>query len=148
MAEDRYFRVHTQDIAWATQRPRGLFVAVGKLVQAGTMTEAEVAEYWETRRWFEAHLPVPPFYAAGNPEKAITWFRDTPQGREMFAKMGFYRRMAHQYRIDLWVTTTTGAPGRIVYEDDWQVAVVESGHAGLGFATTPLTVEGLREPDF
>ena len=30
----RYFRVHTADIAYITQQPRGIFTTVGKLVDA------------------------------------------------------------------------------------------------------------------
>ncbi len=33
-----YFRVHTKDIAYITQQPRGLFTAIGKLVEAKTLT--------------------------------------------------------------------------------------------------------------
>ena len=39
----KYFRVHTSDIAWITQKPRGIFTTVGKLVEAKTMTEEEIA---------------------------------------------------------------------------------------------------------
>lgn len=56
-----YFRVHTKDIAYITQQPRGIFTAVGKLVDAKTMTEEEIAEYWKNREYFERVLPVPPF---------------------------------------------------------------------------------------
>ena len=46
----KYFRVHTMDIAWITQQPRGIFTAIGKLVDAGTLTEQETAEYWDNRK--------------------------------------------------------------------------------------------------
>ena len=138
MSDLRYFRVHTNENAYATQRPRGLFVAIGKLVDSKTMDELEIEEYWKNRTWFEANLPVPPFYEAGNPEKAITWFKDTPAGREMYEKMDFYRRMAEKYRIELWVTTAQVVPGRVIYEDGYQIAVVDSRHGGDGFETTNL----------
>ena len=53
-----YFRVHTKNIAYITQQPRGIFTAVGKLVDAKTMTEEEIAEYWKNREYFERVLPV------------------------------------------------------------------------------------------
>lgn len=45
----KYYRVHTADIAWITQQPRGLFTAIGKLVDAKTLTEEEEKEYWKNR---------------------------------------------------------------------------------------------------
>ena len=49
----KYFRVHTSDIAYLTQQPRGIFTTVGKLVEAKTLTEEETAEYWKQREYFE-----------------------------------------------------------------------------------------------
>ena len=43
----KYYRVHTADIAYITQQPRGLFTAIGKLVDAKTLTQEETAEYWK-----------------------------------------------------------------------------------------------------
>ncbi len=73
----KYYRVHTADIAWITQQPRGIFTAIGKLVEAKTLTEEETAEYWKNREYFERVLPVPPFYEQGNPDHATTWFKNT-----------------------------------------------------------------------
>jgi len=133
-----FFRIHTAEIAYLTQKPRGLFVAVGKLVDGGALTEAETTEYWRQRRWFEEHLPVPPFYADGNSIKAITWYKDNDFGRAMAQRMGFYRSMAQKYGVELFRTSTTDVPGTLVYEDDWQIGVVESLHGGPGFQTNPL----------
>ena len=67
-----YFRIHTADIAYITQQPRGLFTAIGKLAEAKTLTQEETAEYWNNREYFEKVLPVPPFYEKGNPDRATT----------------------------------------------------------------------------
>lgn len=37
----KYFRVYTSDIAYLTQQPRGIFTAVGKLVDAKILTQEE-----------------------------------------------------------------------------------------------------------
>ena len=37
----RYYRVHTDETAWITKQPRGLFTAVGKLGDAGLLSEKE-----------------------------------------------------------------------------------------------------------
>jgi len=44
----KYYRVHTADIAYYTGQPRGIFVAIWKLVEEKILTEAETKEYWKT----------------------------------------------------------------------------------------------------
>ena len=79
-----YFRVHTKDIAYLTGQPRGIFTAIWKLVESKTVSAEEEAEYYKNKAYFEKVLPVPPFYEQGNPEKATTWFKDTPQGYDIY----------------------------------------------------------------
>ncbi len=122
----KYFRVHTADIAYITQQPRGIFTAVGKLVDAKVLTEEETTEYWKNREYFEKVLPVPPFYETGNQEKATTWFKDTPQGTDIWNQMNFYRAMCKKYGLQLYRSETEELPGQIIYEDDFQIAVVNT----------------------
>ncbi len=119
----RYYRVHTADQAWLTKQPRGIFTTVGKLVDAGVLSEAETEEYWNNRRYFEDVLPVPPFYDQGNPDGAITWFKDTPEGNRIWEEMTFYRNMAVKYGVQLYLSECTDIPGEIIYEDTFQIAV-------------------------
>ena len=119
----KYYRVHTADQAYLTKQPRGIFTAVGKLVDAGVLSEAETEEYWNNRRYFEDVLPVPPFYDQGNPDGAITWFKDTPEGNRIWEEMTFYRNMTVKYGVQLYLSECTDIPGEIIYEDDFQVAV-------------------------
>ena len=119
----RYYRVHTADQAYLTKQPRGIFTTVGKLVDAGVLSEAETEEYWNNRRYFEDVLPVPPFYNQGNPDGAITWFKDTPDGNRIWEEMTFYRNMAVKYGVQLYLSECTDIPGEIIYEDTFQIAV-------------------------
>ena len=119
----RYYRVHTADQAWLTKQPRGIFTTVGKLVDAGVLSEAETDEYWNNRRYFEDVLPVPPFYDQGNPDGAITWFKDTPEGNRIWEEMTFYRNMTVKYGVQLYLSECTDIPGEIIYEDTFQIAV-------------------------
>ncbi len=118
-----YFRIHSSDIAWKTQQPYGIFVAVWKLVESKTMNEEEIAEYWKQREYFEKVLPVPPYYKDGNPDKAVTWFKDTEQGKDIYNQMSFYRDMCKKYGVQLYKTVTDQIPGEIIYEDEFQIAV-------------------------
>ncbi len=127
----KYYRVHTADIAYYTGQPRGIFVAIWKLVEEKILTEEETKEYWKNREYFEKILPVPPYYAKGNPEKAITWFKDTSEGNKIYNQMNFYREMAKKYNVDLYKSECDFAPGEIVYEDEFQIAVKNSSTKGI-----------------
>ena len=120
----KYFRVHTEDIAYLTKQPRGLFTAIGKLVDANLLSEKEEKDYWKNRAYFEKVLPVPPFYEQGNPDGAITWFKDTEEGNRIFHEMSFYRRMAEKYGKKLFLSECDEVPGKVIYEDAFQVAVI------------------------
>ena len=127
----KYYRVHTADIAYYTGQPRGIFVAIWKLVEEKILTEAETKEYWKNREYFEKILPVPPYYAKGNPEKAITWFKDTSEGNKIYNQMNFYREMAKKYNVDLYKSECDFVPGEIVYEDEFQIAVKNCATKGI-----------------
>ncbi|MBE5959210.1 MAG: hypothetical protein E7254_10180 [Lachnospiraceae bacterium] len=119
----KYYRIHTGDIAYLTKQPRGIFTAVGKLVDAKIMNEEEIAEYRRNREYFEKVLPVPPFYEQGNPDRAITWFKDTKAGNDIYEQMTFYRKMLAKYDVKLYRSEIEEIPGEIIYEDDFQIAV-------------------------
>ena len=120
----KYFRIHTDDTAYLTQQPRGIFTAVGRLVDAKLLTEQETAQYWKERAYFERFLPVPPFYEQGNPDRAVTWFKDTEEGNRIWAEMTFYREMAKKYGLPLYLSVCDELPGELIYEDAFQIAVI------------------------
>ena len=120
----KYFRIHTDDTAYLTQQPRGIFTAVGRLVNAKLLTEQETAQYWKERAYFERVLPVPPFYEQGNPDRAVTWFKDTEEGNRIWAEMTFYREMAKKYGLPLYLSVCDEIPGELIYEDAYQIAVI------------------------
>ena len=119
----KYYRIHTQDTAYYTNQLRGLFTAVWKLVEADILTEEEQKEYWKNREYFEKALPVPPFYADGNPDRAVTWFKNNENGDRIFEEMTFYKDMAKKYGVKLYISECCELPGEVVYEDDFQIAV-------------------------
>ncbi len=133
----KYYRVHTADIAYITQQPRGIFTAIGKLVDAKVLNEAETTEYWKNREYFEELLTVPPFYEQGNPDKATTWFKNTPEGNSIYDQMTFYREMTAKYGLQLFKSECDDVPGEIIYEDDFQIAV-KNTPADLKVETTKI----------
>lgn len=122
----KYFRVHTKDIAYITQQPRGIFTAIGKMVDLKILTIEEEKEYWKNREYFEEVLPVPPFYDQGNPNKATTWFKDNEKGNGIYRQMDFYRSMAAKYGLELYRSECEQLPGDVIYEDDFQIAIINT----------------------
>ena len=80
---------------------------------------------------------MPPFYDQGNPHHAVTWFKDTPAGRGIYEQMTFYRAMARKYGVPLFCSRCRELPGKVVYEDEYQIAVVDPDPR-LRVVTTPL----------
>ena len=76
-------------------------------------------------------MTVPPFYKNDNPEKAITWFKDTPEGNDIYKQMTFYRDMAKKYNLELYMSECDFAPGEIIYEDSFQIAVKNCVRGGV-----------------
>ena len=74
-----YSRIYSGEMGLLTPKPRGIFTTVARLVDAKVFSVQEVERYRENIGWLEKALPVPPFYADGNPERAITWFMDGPR---------------------------------------------------------------------
>lgn len=122
----KYFRVHTKDIAYITQQPRGIFTAIGKMVDLKILTIEEEKEYWKNREYFEEVLPVPPFYDQGNLDKATTWFKDNEKGNGIYRQMDFYRSMAAKYGLELYRSECEQLPGDVIYEDDFQIAIINT----------------------
>ena len=87
------------------------------------MNEEEIKEYWKNREYFEKVLPVPPYYEQGNPDGAITWFKDNEKGNDIYKQMTFYRAMAKKYGVSLYKSEVDEIPGEVIYEDEYQIAV-------------------------
>lgn len=118
-----YLRLHSQDISPYTGERYGIFVAVWHLVRDERVTDEEAAEYWRHREWFEGNLPIPPFYAEGNPDKAVTWFKRNALTQEMKTRLGFYHALAAKYGVGI-AEQSAESLANIIHEDTYQVAVV------------------------
>lgn len=93
---------------------------VNGLAWAGRLATAQHA-YWRTNNdWYHATLPLPPaevYRTQSNPD-AIAWFRTTA-GRFLKPVPGYLAILdAHGLGC---VEMHSNSPGRILYEDDYQV---------------------------
>ena len=114
-----------------TGKPVGLFGACWHLKQAGELSDKEVQLLEDMDAWYDEHLPNPPFYDDGNPQKAITWFKDTPKARQLAERLSHLTRLLDKYEVP-YTESQTSDPSTIIYEDEYQVAVADSPSEALG----------------
>ncbi len=118
-----YVRYHVGYASPKTNHPVGVFVAVWHLVRSNYLTDDEVREYWDIRRYTERVLPIPPFYDDRNTMGAITWFKDNAEVENLLLECDFYFRTLKKYGVEVTMSRTAN-PGRIIYEDRYQVGVL------------------------
>ena len=107
-----------------TGKPVGVFAAVHRLQRDGKLSEEEKETYFNIDQvWFEENLPNPPFYNDNEPGKPITWFK-TATTAHMLEKLEPLIDMMDKYDMPYDVVYTNFV-GKIVYEDDYQVAVLD-----------------------
>ena len=58
-----------------------------------------------------------------DPDKAVTWFKNTLYGNRIYSEMTFYRKMAKMYGVQLFMTECDEAPSEVIYQDDFQIAI-------------------------
>ena len=120
----KYVRIQGRDIAYRTGKPVGIFTAVHRLQRDGKLDEEEKSVYYDIDQvWFQEELPNPPFYDDDEPGKPITWFK-TATTSHMLKKLQPLMDMMDKYDMPYDVVYTN-FPGRIVYEDEYQVAVYD-----------------------
>jgi hypothetical protein len=100
----------------------GIFVAVDHLRRADRLSEDEEELYFDLDDWFKIHLPIPPFYEDGNTAGAVTWFKRSSTG-EMLERLEALCQILDQYGVS-WLAAESTDPGRIIYEDEFQVGVI------------------------
>ena len=143
----KYVRIQGRETAYMTGKPVGIFAAVSRLERAGVLTAEERAVYHEIDKvWFEKNLPNPPFYDDDKPGKPITWFKTGAAGF-MIEKLRPLMDILEKYSYPFDMVYTN-FPGRIVYEDEWQIAVLDDDTSGciaeLSASHLPLYAEVIR----
>jgi hypothetical protein len=121
----KYFRYCSDYVSPYTNQPYGIFIAVWHLIRDKKATAEDEAIYWAARKWFESNLPIPPFYTDGNPEKALTWFKDTAIDSVIVRELEIYKRIAEKYGTRI-ILVSSEDPGRIIYEDEHQIAAIQT----------------------
>lgn len=100
----------------------GLFVAVDHLRRAGRLSPDDEALWLAIDDWFIANLPEPPHYSDGNAVGIVTWFK-TPLPAAMQRRVEVGTALLSKYGVP-WSISESDDPGEIVYEDEFQVAII------------------------
>jgi dATP pyrophosphohydrolase len=117
-----YVRIQGRELSYRTGWPGGIFSVFWRRERAGALSAQESALFHEIDGWFDEHLPEPPVYQSppapgGTP---ISWFKAAAAGemlRRLEPLLAILERHGAPYDI-----VRTNRPGRIVYEDEFQVA--------------------------
>jgi hypothetical protein len=113
----RYRRFAVRGIHQDSQHHRGLFCAAGELQSSNTLWREDAERLGRALHWFNTNLVVP----KNIPSRAIFWFkRDADQCHRRTYEIV---RLLRGNGYTVW-TFEAVRTGRVVYEDDLQVAAV------------------------
>lgn len=121
----KYMRIQGRELAYRTGKPAGVFVLNWRRIRDGIYSKEDSDLYEETHKWFLEHLPEPPFYGDNNdnPQGAVTWFK-TEAYEKMSEKAEVLTGLLDKYNVPYDIVFSDYV-GKIVYEDKWQVGVVD-----------------------
>ena len=116
----KYMRIQGRETSLITKYPKGVFGMCWRMIMDGMMDTEDENIFRDIDQWFKDNLPEPE--PCKNGEKVITFFK-TEITEEMQEKikpaMEILDKYEHPYDV-----VYTNYVGTVVYEDEWQVAVL------------------------
>jgi hypothetical protein len=100
----------------------GIITEARYLRDDAELTSEEAARLEELYKWVEDHLPVPPFSTSRWPSDVVAWFKD--DAREPVRRMWDIVALLEGHGVHVRLLKSRN-PGRVVYEDDFQIVVSE-----------------------
>ena len=119
----KYVRIQGTELAENTMYAKGVFSMAMQLIQNDVMDEEDRWLFEEIDSWFAENLPWPP--QCKRQEKVVCFFK-TENSKEMMQWMRPILWLLDKYNHPYYVVYTN-TPGKIVYEDKYQIAVEVSG---------------------
>jgi hypothetical protein len=103
----------------------GIVTEARFLRERGLLSQEEDSRLQESYDWLNDHLPVPPFTTHSWPRDVVAWFKDDASEaiRCMWDLVALLRDQGRPVRL-----LRSENPGRVLYEDDFQVVVEEWKH--------------------
>ncbi|KAF1706968.1 hypothetical protein CSC73_14230 [Pseudoxanthomonas sacheonensis] len=96
----------------------GILVAAHELRDGGDLTVDEHSDLRTVLSWFNEYLLVPAMLGIKEHRRAISWFK--PAASEAIRRMWHLKELLDLHGVHVEVLHTSD-PGKVVYEDDWQV---------------------------
>ena len=103
----------------------GIVTEARFLRDEGRLTPEEDARLEESYDWLNDHLPVPPFSTRSWPGDVVAWFKD--DAGEAIRRMWDLVALVEDHGRPVRLMRSKN-PGRVLYEDDYQVVVQEWKH--------------------
>ncbi|MFE3830953.1 hypothetical protein, partial [Streptomyces sp. NPDC059092] len=106
----------------------GVFALANGLARSGALTE-EQWRFWRAGNdWYDANYPDPStvdplVYDAELHPGAVAWFKPSAEAQKLIARVDGYLDLLTAHGVP-WHETRSTDPGRVVYEDAYQVVVV------------------------
>lgn len=116
-----YFRFVVTWHKGSKKHQLGIMRSAGRLRDTQQTTYDDEQALRAVVRWFHRNLAAP---ARLNKVAAIFWFKPHVAGEtELWANLTEMVRLLQKYRYNVEIVSTT-RPGKIVYDDDFQVAAI------------------------
>lgn len=103
----------------------GLITEARLLRDRGYLAPYEVELLEDAYIWFNANLPCPPYSSAGWSREAVSWFKDTAEASILKMRALAVLLEGHGKLVR---TLRSKNPGKLLYEDEFQVVVEEWKH--------------------
>lgn len=103
----------------------GIVIEARFLREDGRLSAGEAGLLEEAYTWLNDHLPVPPFSTRSWPRDAVAWFRD--DAHDAIGRMWNLVTLLEEHGRPVRLLRSKN-PGRVLYEDDFQVVVEEWKH--------------------
>ena len=100
----------------------GLVAESRLLRDKGVLTDYECENLENIYEWFNTNLPCPPFDSAGWSRDAVSWFKDS--AKDPIKKIRELSVVLESHGL-LVRTLRSEKPGKVLYEDEYQIVVME-----------------------
>ena len=97
---------------------QGIFQAAYRLRDDWEVPEQQREELRDLLEWFSQHLPAPELLSNPRHKSALSWFK--PESKESITRVWSMVRILEQNGVVI-NKITTGNPGFVIYEDEWQI---------------------------